>query len=300
MDVYMDRTTIIVGIVAALLGVLGNSYVTYQEGQNARTLERQQFESSLIRDAIKSGTPEEVSKKLRFYSDMGLIEEKKERIEEFLFYKDRIPHSDKEKQDPNTIALMEAIERGDNKKIQDLLENESIDVNFQDYWGDTPLILAAKKGLEKTVKDLLKKNANMDAQDKNGLTALLWADLKKFTKITAQLKSVSDTKIMPEWHAGPDENTNWNKAYKWVKTLGGDWRMPSKTQLINVYKKGLQPKTTGWGIWSRNTKGSYAWMFHTDNVHHGWRKLTDNRHKRAFAVCFPETEDCPPPKAAKR
>jgi len=75
-----------------------------------------------------------------------------------------------------------------------------------------------------------------------------------------------------EWYVGPDKNTNWNEAKRWVENLtvaGGGWRMPTRKELRTLYKKGagernMTPllKTTGWWVWSGETKGSSpAWVF---------------------------------------
>lgn len=71
---------------------------------------------------------------------------------------------------------------------------------------------------------------------------------------------------------GPDRDTRWNKARAWVegvKIAGGGWRMPTVDELKALYERGkgdrnMTPllKTTGWWVWSRETKGSSdAWFF---------------------------------------
>ena len=83
---------------------------------------------------------------------------------------------------------------------------------------------------------------------------------------------VYDKKTDLEWVAGPDRDTKWNKAKRWVENLnvaGGGWRMPTRVELKALYKKGagsrnMTPllKTTGWYVWSGETKGSSsAWAF---------------------------------------
>ncbi len=76
-----------------------------------------------------------------------------------------------------------------------------------------------------------------------------------------------------EWLAGPDKATSWYDAKKWVESLtavaGGGWRMPTRQELKNLYKKGVGKrnmtpllKTTGWRVWSGETKdSSSAWGF---------------------------------------
>ena len=75
-----------------------------------------------------------------------------------------------------------------------------------------------------------------------------------------------------EWLAGPDKATNWYDAKKWVESLtavaGGGWRMPTRKELETIYQKGekysITPflKTTGWWVWSGETRdSSSAWGF---------------------------------------
>ncbi len=101
-----------------------------------------------------------------------------------------------------------------------------------------------------------------------------------------------------EWYAGPDKSTSWNEAERWVENLGvagGDWRMPTRQELKNLYKKGagkrsMTPllKTTGWFVWSGETKGSSSsWYFdfffgREDDGH--WRNRDASDPSRGFAV----------------
>ena len=108
---------------------------------------------------------------------------------------------------------------------------------------------------------------------------------------------VRDTKTGLEWYAGPDKDTNWDKAIKWVKSLkvsGGGWRMPSRNELATLYMKGegtsnMTPllKTNGWFVWSGETKNSSsAWLF---DFYHGkpvWRSQDSSGNGRGFAVRF--------------
>ena len=51
-------------------------------------------------------------------------------------------------------------------------------LNFQDVYGDTPLIWACMYGKIKIVKKLIVFSANVNLQDKNGFTALICACYK--------------------------------------------------------------------------------------------------------------------------
>ncbi|MBC8178362.1 MAG: DUF1566 domain-containing protein [Deltaproteobacteria bacterium] len=106
---------------------------------------------------------------------------------------------------------------------------------------------------------------------------------------------VKDTNTGLEWKAGPDRNTDWNEARSWVQSLnldGGGWRMPTMDELAGLYKKGagdrnmtLLLKTTGWWVWSGETKGSsVARAFGFGKSDRYWFPRYDSIHKRAFAV----------------
>jgi hypothetical protein len=76
-----------------------------------------------------------------------------------------------------------------------------------------------------------------------------------------------------EWKAGPDKDTTWAAAQKWLATLnanGGSWRMPKLMELVDLYEEGsgtrnMTPflKTSGWLVWAeRNPYASPAWDFY--------------------------------------
>ena len=108
---------------------------------------------------------------------------------------------------------------------------------------------------------------------------------------------VKDTETGLEWFSGPDKNTNWYEAIRWVKSLtvaGGGWRMPTVKELSSLYEKGsgtrnMTPllKTTGSWVWSGETKGSsHAWFFHFFNGKKRWAPRSYSKDGgRVFAVC---------------
>jgi len=106
---------------------------------------------------------------------------------------------------------------------------------------------------------------------------------------------VKDTETGFEWYAGPDMDTSWNEAKRWVESLnvaGGGWRMPTRKELKALYKMGagkrnMTPllKTTGWWVWSGDTKGSLkAWYIHFYNGAEGYHARTNYYLFRGFAV----------------
>jgi formylglycine-generating enzyme required for sulfatase activity len=107
---------------------------------------------------------------------------------------------------------------------------------------------------------------------------------------------VWDKKTGLEWVAGPDRNTTWHEAKEWVESLnvsGGGWRMPTRAELKSLYKEGtgsrnMTPlmKTTGWWVWSGETKDSdsaWAFYFRYGNEPWGLRDSSGTIH-RGFAV----------------
>jgi len=108
---------------------------------------------------------------------------------------------------------------------------------------------------------------------------------------------VKDTRSGLEWYAGPDKNTDWDDAKRWVANLnvdGGGWRMPTRKELKSLYKKGAGSrnmtsllKTTGWYLWSGETKGlSSAWGFDFDDGGEIWGYRFTFSFIRGFAVRF--------------
>jgi len=98
-----------------------------------------------------------------------------------------------------------------------------------------------------------------------------------------------------EWLAGPDRDTTWDEARSWVANLtvaGGGWRMPTRKELKALYQKGVGTrnitrllKTTGWGVWSGETKGSAAaWGFVFAYGSENWRARSNSIYARGFAV----------------
>jgi hypothetical protein len=67
--------TILAGITAAFLAFLGNIIVTYLEGRNALQLKREEFQTSLILKAIKTGDAEVAAKNLSFFIQAGFLDD---------------------------------------------------------------------------------------------------------------------------------------------------------------------------------------------------------------------------------
>ncbi len=107
---------------------------------------------------------------------------------------------------------------------------------------------------------------------------------------------VKDTRTGLEWYAGPDKDTNWNEASRWVSNLnidGGGWRMPTRDELAKLYEKGRGTRNmtpllekTGWRVWSGEKKGSPGAWIHSYFFSglENWTNLDSRSTFRAFAV----------------
>jgi hypothetical protein len=107
---------------------------------------------------------------------------------------------------------------------------------------------------------------------------------------------VYDKKANLEWYVGPDEDTNWYEADKWVKGLdidGGGWRLPTKNDLASIYspktgKRKMSPifKTTGVWVWSTYYVSTWNRKAYYYGGHPKYHSIptTSSKTMRAFAV----------------
>ena len=106
---------------------------------------------------------------------------------------------------------------------------------------------------------------------------------------------VKDTRTGLEWVVGPDRDMTWDQARAWVQGLkiaGGGWRMPTMAEIEAFYEHGksectMTPllKTTGFGVWAGETKGSSsAWYYSCDVRVGGWFDRSYSSGGRAFAA----------------
>jgi ankyrin repeat protein len=83
--------------------------------------------------------------------------------------------------------LIKATENGHKKIVAYFLEQE-IDVNQQNKWGSTSLILASRDGHNEIVQILLEQqNINVNQQNERGETALIWASLNGYIEMVKML-----------------------------------------------------------------------------------------------------------------
>jgi TonB family protein len=102
---------------------------------------------------------------------------------------------------------------------------------------------------------------------------------------------ITDTTTGLEWRLGPDSDTDWYEADSWVKGLGDTWRMPSLSELQELYNAGITfsnwgpfENSGGW-IWSGEVRDSLsAWGFNFDFGNGGWVTSDYGITKRGCAV----------------
>ena len=106
---------------------------------------------------------------------------------------------------------------------------------------------------------------------------------------------ITDNRTGLQWYMGPDRETNWYDAKKWMEGLnvaGGGWRMPSRSELRGLYQKdkgsrNVDPifQTSGWWVWLREANGaSDAWDFHFADGGEGWGTRPSGYGLGVFAV----------------
>jgi ankyrin repeat protein len=85
--------------------------------------------------------------------------------------------------------LLDSAERGDSERLIQLVEKEP-EIDAQDEFGRTPLMLAALNGHIDVVRLLLENGANPAIEAKFGATALSFAETKGYEDIVEVLGSI--------------------------------------------------------------------------------------------------------------
>jgi hypothetical protein len=86
-----------------------------------------------------------------------------------------------------------AAKKGNVALVKKLLE-KGADVNAVNKDGETALMWASDKGHTEVAKLLIEKGADVNVADKSGTTALIWASLAGHTEIVKLLKTVTSAK----------------------------------------------------------------------------------------------------------
>ena len=102
---------------------------------------------------------------------------------------------------------------------------------------------------------------------------------------------ITDNVTNLQWCVGPDSDTDWFEAEDWVDNLGGDWRMPTRTELQGLWDAGISDeswgyfKNSGCWVWSGELQNfSSAWHFPFSHNIEYCSTRPDSYNIRAFAV----------------
>lgn len=94
-------------------------------------------------------------------------------------------------------------------------------------------------------------------------TILLISNIPAFANSISERFSVSpdgiiiDSETGLQWMVGPDNDFTWVEAREWIDNLEGNWRMPSKWELLDLFDAGVD--IYSWGPF--DTGGKYVWAF---------------------------------------
>lgn len=130
-------------------------------------------------------------------------------------------------------ALMRAVDCGNLRMVRALLEDPRIDVNAVDLHNTTALMMAAGKGRCDVVKELLRKNANVNLRDYKGRTALMYAVGSRSGDVIKVLFAIPNIEVEPKYMV---ENIERRSAIIWAAKRG---REDVITEFLNVSNKDL-------------------------------------------------------------
>ena len=82
---------LLVAVIGLMATVLAGTVQSCFQSQANRDLERQRFESAIVQKAIETKNSDEAAKRLKFYSDLGLITINEERLAGYIGRPDTIP-----------------------------------------------------------------------------------------------------------------------------------------------------------------------------------------------------------------
>ncbi len=98
-----------------------------------------------------------------------------------------------------------------------------------------------------------------------------------------------------QWKVGPQKDLDWYDAGIWIEQLGGNWRMPMRYELKELFDAGITTMTwgpfdnTGWIVWSVDYSRrdmSYAFCFIPNDVFLDAHEIEPSG-QRVFAVLSP-------------
>ena len=96
-----------------------------------------------------------------------------------------------------------------------------------------------------------------------------------------------------QWRIGPDEDTSYDEAVKWIASLGVGWRMPVWGEVRSLWHPGMGDNnlpdvidTSGLFVWAggREKDTNLAWCFSLEDGRQVWRRGKKFYGFRVFAV----------------
>jgi hypothetical protein len=75
---------------------------------------------------------------------------------------------------------------------------------------------------------------------------------------------ITDSSAGLQWRVGPDTDTSFDEAVDWVNSLGGNWRLPTCSELSDLYQADIVNDDEGL-IWSDLFFNTGCWVWSTDS-----------------------------------
>ena len=110
---------------------------------------------------------------------------------------------------PSLSPLHIALSQGNEKMVEFIINNRTVDINEKDSWGFTPLHYAVTKRSIKFTKLLLDSGCSVSSKSNNGCTAL---DLSKSLKLI-DIENILTSRTLIE------NNPNYIQFNKWLQSL---------------------------------------------------------------------------------
>ena len=137
-----------------------------------------------------------------------------------------------------------------------------------------------------------------DKLQKNQFAHFYEVEQKRFSKNTEGI--IKDHKTGLEWLEGPDKPTSWLMADNWIKSLNGNWRLPTTKELSQIYIDDSQRKgkygdplcldyvfsrNSGYSLWSTQRSDNSAYIYDYSRGYYHWTEIVVKGHfDRAIAV----------------
>lgn len=99
-----------------------------------------------------------------------------------------------------------------------------------------------------------------DDDDLEVVSTRVYDDSRRFTESG---EVITDSFTGLQWRIGPDRDTSFSGAVDWVSSLGGSWRMPTITELSELYQAGIVDDDEGL-IWSDMFFNTGCWVWSSD------------------------------------